>query len=204
MYKRVWLLEQKTTSSTNRNSFWTKFQIDNQIRGYCYGVWKATGILVDGVLVNAIIKHSKQKSVLGEKKYELDPQNVGFERDHVLVTKQDVLDFERELTLLANEYEHKFSHPELIVKNPQSCFNWNRQCYYFDRCRRHNEPFDGEFREREPDYVEQHYAEVLNVQTESEEEKCQLADQTTAPNATNSSQDNPTKTGSSARSADQN
>jgi hypothetical protein len=202
MYKHVWLLEQKTTSSTNQPTFWTKFQLDNQIRGYVYGVWRATGLLVDGVLVNAIIKHKLQKSENGIKRYILDVDNIGFERDHVLVGKQDALDFERELILLANEYEHKFSHPELLVKNPKSCFDWNRQCYYFDRCRRHNEDFEGEFRERDADYVEQHYKNILGLTTESEDEKCQTTAQTTAQIATNCTQER--TGGPTARSVEQN
>jgi len=166
MYKHIFLLEQKTTSSTNRNNFWTKFILDNQIRGYVYGVWRATDVLVDGVLVNAIIKHSKQKTFAGERTYEIDPNNVGFEREQILVGKQDVLDFERELILLANQYEHLFSHPELIVKNPDNCFEWNRQCYYWDRCKRHDQDFEGEFKVRTPDYVEQHYVQILKQEVE--------------------------------------
>jgi hypothetical protein len=168
MYKNVLLLEQKTTSSTARNHFWEKFQLDNQIRGYCYGVWKTTGVLVSGVMVNAIIKHSKQITKDGVKVYQIDPYNVGFEREAVMVGKQDMLDFERELILLANEYEHKFSHPELIVKNPNACYNYNRRCYYWDLCKRFQEPIDGEFIQRKPDYVEENYVKILGLEKKVE------------------------------------
>jgi hypothetical protein len=176
MYKHIWLLEQKTTSSTARSNFWPKFQLDNQIRGYCYGVWKTTGILVNGVLVNAIIKHSKQVTINGEKRYQIDPTNVGFEREPILVTKDDLLDFERELILLAGQYEHTFANPELIVKNPSSCFNYNRQCYYFDRCKRHQQDFDGEFAVRNQDYVEQEYYKLLGLSNPEGDNVCQIND----------------------------
>ena len=187
MYKHVWLLEQKTTSSTARNNFWQKFQLDNQIRGYCYGVWKTTGILVNGVLINAIIKHSKQVTVNGEKRYQIDPTNVGFEREPVLITKDDLLDFERELVLMANQYEHTFAHPELIVKNPSSCFVYNRACYYWERCKRHQQDFEGEFAPRKQDYVEQEYYKLLGLPNPEGTQECShLKDQTpnAAPNVT--------------------
>jgi hypothetical protein len=168
MYRQIWLLEQKTTAKAGSQTFWTHFQLDNQIRGYCYGVWRATGALVNGALINAIIKHHKVVTVNGERKYQLDPTNVGFEREPILVTKADMLDFERELTLLADEYEHKFAHPDLIVKNPQACFNYNRKCYYWDRCKRHQEPFDGEFAVRQADYVEENYKKVLGLEEKVE------------------------------------
>jgi len=169
MYKHVWLLEQKTTSSTDRNNFWLKFQLDNQIRGYVYGVWKTTGMLVNGALINAIIKHNKVKTIDGKRFYQIDPTNVGFEREPVLVGKKDLEDFEREIILLADEYEHKFANPRLIVKSPASCFNYNRKCYYWDLCKRFNEYREGEFNVRKADYVEEAYYDILGLQRPEED-----------------------------------
>jgi hypothetical protein len=163
MHHNIWLLEQKTTSSTDRSNFWTKFQLDTQVRGYAYGIWKATGVMINGVLINAIIKHNKQITVNGRKKYQLDPTNVGFEREPILLTKADLLDFEREFVQIANDYELAFRTGN-IYKNTQSCFNYNRKCMYFDQCKRgdgvvHPE----EFKVREQDYAEKAYYDLLGI-----------------------------------------
>jgi hypothetical protein len=164
MYKRIWLLEQKTTSSTGRNNFWKKFNLDLQVRAYCYGVWKSTGMLVSGVLVNAIIKHSKQVTLNGEKKYQIDPTNVGFEREPIIVTQKDMEDTERELILIATDYEKAFANPtQGIYKNTNNCMAYNRVCEYWDRCLRFQENREGEFRLREMDYVEKQYYELMGL-----------------------------------------
>jgi hypothetical protein len=162
MYKSIFLLEQKTTSSTARNNFWKKFQLDTQVRGYVYGVWKVTGVLPNGVLINAIIKHQKQITVNGEKKYQLDPFNVGFEREPIIITKDDLIDFEKDIIKVANDYEEAFRTGN-IYKNTNSCFSYNRQCYYFDLCKR-GYALDGEFRAREADYVEEGYNKLLGIE----------------------------------------
>jgi hypothetical protein len=183
MYKHLWLLEQKTTSSTDRNNFWRKFELDHQVRGYVYGVWKKTGVLVDGVLINAIVKHNKQITVNGRKKYQLDPTNIGFEREPILITKADLVDFENNIVKIANDYETAFRTGN-IYKNTASCFNYNRQCYYFDLCKRGGVEVEGEFRQRDPDYVEEGYYKLLNIQPAPKENtECQ-ANNTIAQNAT--------------------
>lgn len=169
MYKKVWLLEQKTTSKSGSNTFWKKWNLDFQTRGYCYGVWKTTGVLVSGFLLNAIIKHSKVVTLNGERKYQLDPTNVGFEREPFLVTKEDLLDFEHDLIGLATEYESAFRAKSeddktfKIFKNTESCFNWNRECYYFSLCKRGQQQVEGEFRQRTPDYVDLEYYKLLGL-----------------------------------------
>jgi hypothetical protein len=164
MYKVIYLLEQKTTAKLG-NDFWMKFQLDAQVRGYCYGVWKATGIIVNGVLINAIVKHSKQITLNGVKKYQLDPTNVGFEREPILVTMKDMLDFEKEFVQLANDYELAY-RTNNIYKNTGACFNYNRKCEYFDLCKRDQQQLEGEFKPREADYVQDHYYTVLGIPKE--------------------------------------
>jgi len=161
MYKVIYLLEQKTTAKLG-NDFWIKFQLDAQVRGYCYGVWKATGIIVSGVLINAIVKHSKQITLNGVKKYQLDPTNVGFEREPILVTMKDMLDFEKEFVQLANDYELAY-RTNNIYKNTGACFHYNRKCEYFDLCKRDQQQLEGEFKPREADYVQDHYYTVLGL-----------------------------------------
>lgn len=173
MYKKVWLLEQKTTSSTARNNFWPKWNMEFQTRGYCYGVWKTTGVQVAGFLLNAVIKHSKQVTVNGQKKMQIDPTNVGFEREPFLVNEQDMLDFEHDFVGLANEYEAAFADKAQndksfkIFKNTDNCFDYNRACYYLELCKRGHEKREGEFRERNPDYVELEYYNLLGIKPPS-------------------------------------
>jgi hypothetical protein len=191
MYKNIWLLEQKTTSSTSRNNFWKKFTLDIQVRGYVYGVWKVTGVLVSGVLVNAIIKHQKQTTKNGEKKYQLDPTNVGFEREPILVTKDDLGQFETDIIKIADDYETSFRTGN-IYKNTNSCFNYNRECYYFDKCRRGGAEVEGEFRPRDPDYVEEGYYDVLGLPNPNlVKEITPCPTQTTVATATNTSTNQP-------------
>lgn len=179
-YHKVWLLEQKTTSSTARNNFWEKFNMDFQVGCYLYGVWKATGVLPSGVLINAIIKHSVQDKQRptgnGGYKYKLDPTNVGFEREGFTYNEQQLLSFERDLVRIANEYEDAFRQPDLkIYRNTNNCFSYNRQCYYWDRCQRKYSgqtiDMEGEFRERANDYVNDQYYDLLGLQKPQTEEK---------------------------------
>jgi len=170
MYKKVWLLEQKTTSKSGSDNFWRKWNLDFQTRGYCYGVWKTTGVLVSGFLINAIVKHSKVVTINGQRKYQLDPTNVGFEREPFLVTQEELLDFEHDIVGIAQAYEEAFCdkahNPNSlkIFKNTDNCFDYNRQCYYFDLCKRGQVQVEGEFKTREPDYVELEYYNLLGLQ----------------------------------------
>lgn len=186
MYKVIYLLEQKTTSRLG-NDFWIKFQLDQQVRGYCYGVWKATGILVNGVLINAIVKHHKQVQRNGQKFFQLDPTNVGFEREPILVTKADLLDFEKEFIQLANDYEFAY-RTNNIYKNTGSCFNYNRKCEYFEMCKRGQVQVDGEFKPREADYVQKAYYEVLGLPLPKEMEETCSAETPNAITRENNSQ----------------
>ena len=168
MYKKVWLLEQKTTSRDD-DKFWAKWNLEFQTRGYCYGVWKTTGVRVSGFLLNAIIKHSKQVTINGQRKYQLDPTNVGFGREPYLVTEEDLADFEHDITGLANAYEEAFcdkAHNDKslkIFKNTEACFDWNRRCQYWELCKRHQVVHEGEFRTRSNDYVNNEYYTLLGL-----------------------------------------
>jgi len=171
-FHKVWLLEQKTTSSTQRNNFWPKFNMDFQVGLYLYGVWKVTGVLPSGVIVNAIIKHSKQDRSRptgnGGYKFMLDPTNVEFEREAFTYNETALESFGRDLANLAREYEEAFAQPDLkIYRNTHNCFSYNRQCYYWERCQRkysgQTVDIDGEFRERSNDYVNDSYYELLGL-----------------------------------------
>jgi hypothetical protein len=176
-YHKIYLLEQKTTSSTDRNHFWEKWHMDFQTGCYLYGIMRVTGLKPTGFLLNAIIKHTIKPSGAGKSGYkmQLDPTNVGFEREPYVFTETAIKSWERELTLIANEYERAFSNPEQgIYRNTQGCFSYNRKCYYWDRCKRkmngEQADIDGEFRPRDPDYVELAYYELLGLTLPVKEE----------------------------------
>lgn len=180
MYKKVWLLEQKTTARDD-DKFWSQWHLNFQTRGYCYGVWKTTGVLVSGFLLNAIIKHSKQVTINGKRKYQLDPTNVGFGREPYIVTQEDLADFEHDIVGLANAYEDAFcdkAHNDKslkIFKNTDACFEWNRKCQYYDLCKRGQVQLEGEFRTRSNDYVNNEYYTLLGLPI-PEGDACQTKD----------------------------
>jgi hypothetical protein len=181
-YHKVWLLEQKTTSSTARNNFWPKWNMEFQVGCYMYGVWRKTGVRPSGVMINAIIKHfqrdNSRKTDNGGYKMKLDPTNVDFEREGFVYTEAMLLSFEKDLIAQANEYEAAFSNPLKIFRNTDNCFNYNRACYYWNRCQRKYSgettvEVEGEFRERPKDYVELSYYELLGLPTPEQGETCQ-------------------------------
>lgn len=179
-YRKIWLLEQKTTSSTNRNNFWPKWNMEFQIGCYMYGVWKKTGQRPAGAMINAIIKHFKndttRKTENGGYKKKLDPTNVDFERDTFVYTEQMLESFEKDLIRQAHEYETSFANPALkIWRNTDNCFNYNRACYYWNRCQRLYSGLDpnieGEFKQRSKDYVELSYYELLGLEPPKQQEE---------------------------------
>jgi hypothetical protein len=169
---KIWLLEQKTTTSTARNNFWPKWNMEFQVGCYLYGVWKLTGQRPSGVMINAIIKKFKQDRSRptgnGGYKMSLIPTEVDFEREAFIYSEEMLLSFEHDLICLANEYEDAFRLPQFkIFRNTGNCFSYNRACYYWERCQRKfsGQPpdIDGEFRQRTKDYVELEYYKMLGL-----------------------------------------
>jgi hypothetical protein len=152
--RMLWILEHKTAAQSQQY-WWDKFILDIQLTGYLYGVWKSIGTMPNGVLVNKILKPRKNAA---------DPRNIGFEREPYLRTEEDLVRFERQISAIADDYELAFRDPQhRIYMNTDSCLAYNRRCYYFDRCNRHNENREGEFAVRTPDYVEETYYEILGL-----------------------------------------
>jgi hypothetical protein len=186
-YHKIYLLESKTTSSTERNHFWEKWNMDFQTGCYLYGITKATGMRPTGFLLNAIIKHYKKPPGSNKSGYkmQLDPTNVDFERETFIFTPQAIDSWERELIIIAGEYEAAFQDPShKIYRNTQGCFSYNRRCYYWDRCKRkmngEQADLEGEFRTRPADYVDLSYYELIGIKPpQTKEELCQI--QTTKP-----------------------
>lgn len=147
----LWLLEHKTTAISGA-PFFDRFYLDFQPTGYMYGIWKALGTRPHGFILNVIKKPNRAAK---------DQDRVGFEREAYLRTDSDLLRFEREFILQANDYEDAFKNGKIYL-NTKSCTNYNRRCYYFDTCLRGG-PEEGEFRARPRDYVDKEYFRYLGV-----------------------------------------
>jgi hypothetical protein len=149
----VWLLERKT-SSDPRETFWDQWRLDNQPVGYIYGMWKQAGLRPHGFILERMLKPRKNAA----NPFYVPPP----EREPFLVTDARLARFERELTQVAEDYEDAFVRDRWYL-NPKSCTDYNRRCYYFDLCQRDGEIADGEFAQREDDYVNKTYAEILEA-----------------------------------------
>ncbi len=154
----LWLMEHKT-NSVQLEMFVQKYFLDAQVTGYMYGIEKQMGVELEGFILNIIQKpHPKAK----------DQMTVGFARETFQRSREDLTDFEGEFRSQAQRYEEAFmgrerGNPFAIVRNTRSCTNWGRKCQFWNQCQRHpREPLEGEFAQREPDYVDLAYQEIYN------------------------------------------
>jgi hypothetical protein len=154
----IWIMERKT-SGWLQQIWWDQWYLSHQVSGYCYGVRKATGLPVNGVLMEKLPKPTKRQDPFS---FDYSP-----EREPYLRTEAELAKFEREITRIATDYERCASDPnpmEAFYRNPQSCIDWNRRCDYWDCCKRDDGmPTDGQFRVRTQDYVEEAYYTLLNI-----------------------------------------
>lgn len=151
----IWLLEHKTAVNTG-DIFYKRFKIDLQTTGYIYGIWKALGIRPHGFLLNVVKKPRKDVA-------QRDPFAISFEREPFIRDDKTLEDFEGDFIKLANDYEHAFATGN-IYKNPSSCTNYNRECYYLKRCENHQQSEPDEFRLRARDYVDLEYYKLLGLE----------------------------------------
>jgi hypothetical protein len=155
---QIWLLEHKTTAKTG-NLFFDRFLLDTQPTGYLYGIWKSTTVRPSGFILNVAKKPYANAA---------DPFAITFEREPYTRTEDNLLQFEREVTIIASEFERAIAN-KLIFKNTHACVDYNRRCYYFDRCVRGDgidrvDSDDHEFRPRPDDYVNEMYLEMLGLE----------------------------------------
>ncbi len=151
--KLIWLLETKTTAITG-DIFYKRWFLDFQPTGYIYGIWKSTGLRPHGFILNIVKKPNRRAH---------DQFAFGFEREPYLRSDEDLAEFESEITMIAEDYEDAM-RLKRVYKNPSSCIAYNRTCYYWDMCKRHHVPGDGEFRQREKDYVDLAYYKLLGLE----------------------------------------
>ncbi|KKL04064.1 hypothetical protein LCGC14_2619820, partial [marine sediment metagenome] len=151
--KLIWLLETKTTAITG-DIFYKRWFLDFQPTGYIYGIWKSTGLRPHGFILNIVKKPNRRAH---------DQFAFGFEREPYLSSDEDLQEFESEITMIAEDYEEAM-RKKRVYKNPSSCIAYNRTCYYWDMCKRHHVPGEGEFRTREKDYVDLAYYKLLGLE----------------------------------------
>jgi hypothetical protein len=157
---KVWLFEHKTNAQAPE-IFYKRYLLDAQATGYMYGIWKTLGVKPEGFILNVIQKPYKNAK---------DQLAVGFGREPYFRSNEDLERFALELVEQANDYERAFSAADggnihAVYMNTKSCTNYNRQCYYMDYCQRMFVANEGEFHEREEDYVEAEYKKVLQLET---------------------------------------
>lgn len=156
--KAIWLQEHKTTAydlfgDTPQAKNWiANWQLSTQASTYIYGIWKSLKIRPHGVLLNVVIK---------PRKNAVNPV-FNFYREAFLRTEEQLLGFEREVSLLADDYENRM-RTNTVWKNPHSCFNYNRRCDFHKSC------VSGELQreayvQRSPDYVNAAYYKVLGLE----------------------------------------
>lgn len=162
----VWLLEHKTNSQ-QIEMFVKKYFLDAQVTGYMYGIWKQTGVLPAGFILNIIQKPHKNAK---------DQMQVGFAREVFERCKEDLESFEGEFVQQATLYEQAFrdrhlGNPFAVVRRTTSCMDYSRKCPYFEKCQRHpRESLEGEFSVRSDDYVNAAYDEVYQKYLEKEKQ----------------------------------
>jgi len=148
----VWIIERKT-SGMQQETFWTQWQLASQPTGYIYGTWKGAGIRPNGFILEKTTKPRKNSK---------DPFHITIEREPFLRSDADLLEFERDISQIAGDYERAYTEGTWY-KNTASCTNWNRKCYFHDLCKRNQEVIPGEFRERKKDYVDAEYYKLLGL-----------------------------------------
>lgn len=140
----LWLVDWKTTSIQGEQ-FWTQYQLDHQPTAYIYGVWKATGLKPNGVIINAIRRPSDtQVSAWNSKRKNGPPKTmkdyIGFEREPFTRTDKDLLRMKREMTQLCNEWEWRIQNGYFGMSPINgACRNYNRLCEYHSMCLSHDD-----------------------------------------------------------------
>jgi len=154
----IWLLEQKTSSITGQ-IFFDRFVLDWQPTGYLYGLNKALGVKAHGFILLVIKKPTKNAK---------DQETIYIEPEPFTRTDADLARFEQNFVQIANDYEQAAVNNTWYM-NTHACTNWNRRCYYWDQCKRNNEPVEGEFRTRDNDYVDEEFRKLLGLDTTADQ-----------------------------------
>jgi len=152
----IWIMERKT-SGMKQNIFWDQWYLSHQLSAYVYGARKATGLPINGVILEKMPKPAKNQDPFS---FDYSP-----EREPYLRSESDLAEFESELVSIAEDYERAATvGKSAFYRNPQSCIDYNRRCDFWDTCKRGGVPNAGEFAQRNPDYVELEYYKLLGLE----------------------------------------
>ena len=150
----IWILERKT-SGMKQNIFWDQWYLSHQLSGYVYGVRKSTNLPVHGVLLEKMPKPTRNQN---PSTFDYSP-----EREPYLRSEADLAEFEGEIITIADDYERAAQRGKsAFYRNPQACTDYNRRCEFWEACKR-GRVNDGEFRQRDQDYVEEAYYTILGI-----------------------------------------
>lgn len=170
----VWLQEHKTTAydlyndSPQSKNWIRNWYLSTQASTYIYGIWKSLGVRPHGVLLNVVIKPRKNAA---------NPQ-FKFYREAFLRTEEQLARFEKNVSLLADDYEYRM-RTGAVWQDPSGCFKYNRQCDFHNSCVT-GEVRQGEFRQREPDYVNAAYYKILGLEPPAHKESEENNETTTS------------------------
>lgn len=141
----LWLIEHKSTTELG-DIFWSEFHLDVQPTAYLYGVWKATGLLPKGVIVNAMYKPSDRQVQSWNSRRKSGgigkvSDYIRFEREPITRTEQDLLRFEREAKEWGDEFERRVISGRFPMSNTRGiCTMWRKLCEYHPLCLSHDSP----------------------------------------------------------------
>ena len=154
----IWILERKT-SGMKQHIWWDQWYLSHQISAYIWGVRKATGLPVHGVLVEKSPKPAKNQDPFS---FDYSP-----EREPYIRSEADLGEFQDEISRVARDYETAAFDADPFrefYRNPLSCTSYNRRCDFWDTCKRNGEVQPGQYRLRQRDYVELEYYKMLNME----------------------------------------
>jgi hypothetical protein len=153
----IWILERKT-SGMKQEIWWDQWYLALQISCYVWGVRKATGLPINGVLMEKSPKPAKNQNPFD---FDYSP-----EREPYLRSEDDLGEFQDEMARIARDFEGADGAEDPFrefYRNTQSCMSYNRRCDFWDVCKRNGVVQPGEFRTRELDYVELEYYKHLGL-----------------------------------------
>lgn len=108
--KGLWVVDHKTAKRMPNNS---NLDIDDQVTGYCYVVWRMTGKIPRGVVFNVLMKHVPKEPRVGQRglsyaKDQLTTANAYREalKEHDLVTRSGKITSENHAECLASLLAH--------------------------------------------------------------------------------------------------
>jgi hypothetical protein len=127
---KLWNVDHKTTSLYG-NSFWDDMGMSAQQRGYCWSLWKATGTLPAGYVINAIRvrRPTKADLALEEATFRADD----FQRQFFTLAEADLHEWERNTLALVDEMLYHYEN-DFMPQKRKWCVGKYGRCQFYDVC----------------------------------------------------------------------